>query len=163
MVIMNGAVISFTSKRHTTTDDSTAAAELTEQHLCACDIEGLRNLMQEIGLGLREPTIIYQDNQAAIQIANNRGALAKKTRAMDMRTLAVRNKVEDMKVIPIYCETLMMLADIGTKALDPTRFEILRDAMTGYSLLDAIKQGNVQGYTSMMMRLMKKICEEWQQ
>jgi hypothetical protein len=57
----------------------------------------------------------------------------------------------------------MMLADIGTKALDPTRFEILRDAMTGYSLLDAIKQGNVQGYTSMMMRLMKKICEEWQQ
>jgi hypothetical protein len=119
--------------------------------------------MQEIGLGQKEPTIIYQDNQAAIQIANNRGALAKKTRAMDMRTLAVRNKVEDMKVIPIYCETLMMLADIGTKALDPTRFEILRDAMTGYSLLDAIKQGNVQGYTSMMMRLMKKICEEWQQ
>jgi hypothetical protein len=24
-----------------------------------------------------------------------------------------------------------MLADIGTKALDPMRFEILRDAMTG--------------------------------
>jgi hypothetical protein len=47
---MNGAVISFTSKRHTTTDDSTAAAELTEQYLCACDVEGLRNLMKEIGL-----------------------------------------------------------------------------------------------------------------
>ena len=137
MVMMNGAIISFTSKRHTTTDDSTAAAELTEQHLCACDVEGLRNLMQEIGLVQREPTIIYQDNQAAIQIANNRGALAKKTRAMDMRTLAVRNKVEDMKVIPIYCETLKMLADIGTKALDPTRFEDLRDAITGYEELDA--------------------------
>ncbi len=40
MVIMNGAVISFTSKRHSTTDDSTAAAELTEQHLCACDVDG---------------------------------------------------------------------------------------------------------------------------
>jgi hypothetical protein len=137
MVMMNGAIISFTSKRHSTTDDSTAAAELTEQHLCACDVEGLRNLMQEIGLVQKEPTIIYQDNQAAIQIANNRGALAKKTRAMDMRTLAVRNKVEDMKVIPIYCETLKMLADIGTKALDPTRFEDLRDAITGYESLDA--------------------------
>ena len=137
MVMMNGAVVSFTSKRHTTTDDSTAAAELTEQHLCACDVEGLRNLMQEIGLVQKEPTIIYQDNQAAIQIANNRGALAKKTRAMDMRTLAVRNKVEDMKVIPVYCETLKMLADIGTKALDPTRFEDLRDAITGYQSLDA--------------------------
>jgi len=117
--------------------------------------------MQEIGLDQREPTIIYQDNQAAIQIANNRGALAKKTRAMDIRTLAVRNKVEDMKVIPIYCETLKMLADIGTKALDPLRFEILRDAMTGYALVEAIKQGRIQEYTSLMVRLMDKIAKEW--
>jgi hypothetical protein len=139
---MNGAVISFSSKRHTTTDDSTAAAELTEQHLCACDVEGLRNLMKEVGLEQLEPTVIYQDNQAAIQIANNRGALAKKTRAMDMRTLTVRNKIEDMKVIPVYLETLKMLADIGTKALDPARFEILRDLMTGYGVFDAMKKGN---------------------
>ncbi len=48
-VVMNNAAVSFTSKRHTTTDDSTAAAELTEQYLCACD-EGYRNVMQEMGL-----------------------------------------------------------------------------------------------------------------
>jgi len=163
MVIMNGACISFTSKRHSTTDDSTAAAELTEQHLCACDVEGLRNLMEEIGLKQMEPTIIYQDNQAAIQIANNRGALAKKTRAMDMRTLTVRNKIEDMKVIPIYCETLKMLADIGTKALDPMRFEILRDAMTGYGLWEAIQKGNLYEFVSLMVVLRERIEEEWHQ
>ena len=118
--------------------------------------------MEEIGLKQKDPTIIYQDNQAAIHIANNRGALAKKTRAMDLRTLAVRNKVEDLKVIPIYCETLKMLADIGTKALDPTRFEILRDAMTGYALWKAISQGKVKEYTSLMVRLMEKIAKEWQ-
>jgi hypothetical protein len=150
MVIMNGAVISFTSKRHSTTDDSTAAAELTEQHLCACDVEGLRNLMKEIGLE-QVPTIIFQDNQAAIQIANNRGALAKKTRAMDMRTLAVRNKVEDLKVAPIYCETAKMLADIGTKALDPNRFEILRDLMTGYGVLEAMKKRNWDAVSCLMV------------
>ena len=156
MILMNGAVISFTSKRHSTTDDSTAAAELTEQHLCACDVEGLRNLMEEIGLEQMEPTKIYQDNQAAIYIANNRGALAKKTRAMDMRTLAVRNKVEDLKVIPVYCETTQMLADIGTKALDPIRFEILRDAMTGYGMLGALESGNWNQYSSMFIRLAKR-------
>jgi hypothetical protein len=160
MVIMNGAVISFTSKRHSTTDDSTAAAELTEQHLCACDVEGLRNLMEEVGLKQMEPTTIYQDNQAAIQIANNRGALAKKTRAMDMRTLTVRNKIEDMKVIPIYMETLKMLADIGTKALDPNRFEILRDAMTGYALWRAMRSGKLQEYVSLMVRVMEKFKED---
>ena len=156
LVMMNAAVISFTSKRHTTTDDSTAAAELTEQHLCACDVEGLRNLMEEIGLTQTEPTVIYKDNQAAIQIANNRGALAKKTRAMEMRTLTVRNKVEDMKVVPIYCDTARMIADIGTKALEPTRFEVLRDAMTGYSAWEALKQGRLGEFAVLMVKMMKQ-------
>jgi hypothetical protein len=157
MVMMNGAVISFTSKRHSTTDDSTAAAELTEQHLCACDVEGLRNLMEEVGLEQMNPTTIFQDNQAAIHIANNRGALAKKTRAMEMRTLTVRNKVEDMKVVPVYCETSKMLADIGTKALEPARFEMLRDIMTGYALVVAKAKGNWQAMSSMMLKLAKGI------
>jgi hypothetical protein len=156
LVLMNGGVISFTSKRHTTTDDSTAAAELTEQYLCACDVEGLRNLMEEIGLTQTEPTVIYQDNQAAIQIANNRGALAKKTRAMEMRTLTVRNKVEDLKVVPVYCETARMLADIGTKALEPTRFEVLRDAMTGYGAWEALKQGMLKDFAVLMIQMVKK-------
>jgi hypothetical protein len=131
-VIMNGAAISLTSKRHTTTDDSTAAAELTECYLCACDIEGYRNLMAELGLEQMEPTIIWQDNQAAIQIAMNRGALAKKSRAMDLKVLTLRNKVEDMKCVPIYLKTTEMIADIGTKALDPTLFCYLRDKLCGY-------------------------------
>lgn len=160
LILMNGAVVSFTSKRHSTTDDSTAAAELTEQHLCACDVEGLRNLMKEIGLEQIEPTPIYQDNQAAIQIAINRGALAKKTRAMEMRTLTIRNKIEDMKVIPLYCETLKMLADLGTKALDPTRFEILRDAITGYGLLESWKQGKVKEFAALMVKLIDKMSKE---
>ncbi len=153
MVIMNAAVISFTSKRHPTTDDSTAAAELTEQHLCACDVEGFRNLMKEMGLEQLNPTVIYQDNEAAIHIANNRGALGKKTRAMEMRTLAVRNKVEDVKVVPVYCETTKMLADIGTKALEPTRFEILRDWMTGYGMLKAKTNEKWDEYSVLMIRL----------
>jgi hypothetical protein len=79
--------------------------------------------------------------------------LAKKTRAMDMRTLAVRNKVEDMKIVPVYCETAKMLADIGTKALDPNRFEILRDLMTGYGLLEAMKQGIWKAVSSLMVTM----------
>jgi hypothetical protein len=162
LVLMNGAVISFSSKRHSTTDDSTVAAELTEQHLCACDVEGLRNLMEEVGLGQAGLTIIYQDNQAAIQIANNRGTLAKKTRAMEMRTLTVRNKIEDMKVSPVYCETARMLADIGTKALEPTRFETLRDVMTGYGAWEAFKQGKLKEFTTLVMKMAaKRVKRQW--
>ena len=134
--MLNGAAISFSSKRHSTTDDSTTAAELTEQYLCSCDVEGLRNLMSEIGLHQERPTTIYQDNMPAIQISMNRGALSKKTRAMDMRVLSVRNKIEDGKVLPIYLRTSLMVADIGTKALDRTTFEFLRDLLCGYAAKD---------------------------
>jgi hypothetical protein len=131
-VIMNNAAISFTSKRHTTTDDSTAAAELTVQYLSACDAEGNRNLMQEIGLKQDGSTVIRQDNQAASQIAMNRGALAKKTRAMDMRVMTIRNKIENMKVVSMYLRTSEMIADIETKSLDPKLFAYLRDKQCGY-------------------------------
>ena len=133
IVCMNGAAISFTSKRHTTTDDSTTAAELTEAYLASCDVEGFRNLNEEIGLKNEEPTVLYQDNQAAIQIAMNRGSLSKKTRATEIRTLTIRNKIEDFKIVPIYIETTKMLADIGTKALEPKQFINLRDQVCGYS------------------------------
>jgi hypothetical protein len=55
--MMNGVAVSFTSKRHTTTDESTTPAELKEAYLLACDVEGFRTLMAEIGLKQEEPTM----------------------------------------------------------------------------------------------------------
>jgi hypothetical protein len=133
IVLMNAVAISFTLKRHTTTDDSTTAAELTEAYRASCDVEGFRNLNAEIGLMDEASTILYQDNQAAIQIAMNRGSLSRKTRAKEIRTLTFRNKIEDFKIVPIYIETTKVLADIDTKALDPKQFVSLRDQVCGYS------------------------------
>jgi hypothetical protein len=61
---MNNAAITMTSKRHTTTDDST---------MLVCEIEGFRVLMDEVGLKQDGPTKLYQDNKAAVQVAMNRG------------------------------------------------------------------------------------------
>ena len=130
---LNCAAITMTSKRHSTTDDSTTAAELTEAYLLACEIEGFRNLMSEIGLRQKGPTILYQDNKAAIQIAMNRGSLSRKTRGTDLRVLTLRNKVEDLKVVPIYLNTVDMLVDLGTKSLDPKPFCFQCDMLCGYA------------------------------
>ncbi len=83
LVVMNGAAISFSSKKHTTTDDSTTSAELTELQLCACIVLGFWELLKEIGLEQKDPTVIFQDNQAAIQISMNRGSLSKKQNESD--------------------------------------------------------------------------------
>jgi hypothetical protein len=132
-IVMNRAAITMTSKRHAATDDSTTAAELTEAHSLACEIEGFRTLMSEVGLRPKGPTYLFQDNQAAIQIAMNRGYLSRKTRGTDLRVLTLRNKVEGLKVVPIYLNTKGMLVDLGTKALDPKPFCALRNALCGYA------------------------------
>ena len=73
--------------------------------------------MSEMGLEQKKATVIYQDNEAAIQIAINRGSLSKQSKHMERRILTARNKVEDHQVKPVYCKTEEMVADIGTKAL----------------------------------------------
>jgi hypothetical protein len=74
-----------------------------------------RLLNEEIALKQMEPTVLWQDNQLAIHIAMNRGSLTKKTRALGIRILSIRNKIEDMKVVPHYLKTDKMIADIGRK------------------------------------------------
>ena len=46
--------------------------------------------------------------------------------------MTIRNKIEDMKVVPMYLKICEMIADIGTKALDPKLFIYLRDKLCGY-------------------------------
>jgi hypothetical protein len=91
--------------------------------------------MAEVGLFQQEATVIYQDNQPAIHIMTNRGMMPNKSKAMDIRVMSARNKVEDGKVLPVYINTLKMLADMGTKALDEKQFVFLRDLANGYALV----------------------------
>ena len=57
------------------------------------------------------------------------------SRHIERRVLTSRNKIEDGQVIPIYCETGKMIADLGTKAFGDKQFAYLRDLLTGYSLV----------------------------
>jgi hypothetical protein len=133
--MMNGAVTSLSAKRHTLTASSTCHDELIEFSIAVNRMVGFRNMMCEMGLQQEQATPIYQDNEAAIHIALNRGALSKQSRHIDRRVLASRNKVEDGEVMPKYCVTARMLADIGTKALPDAQFAFLRDLINGYALV----------------------------
>jgi hypothetical protein len=135
MVMMNGALVSMSSQRHTTIDTSTTAAELTEAFLASNDIMGFRNLMTELGFELDGPTVLYQDNQPAIQVVEGERNLGSVTKHMSIRTWKLTERVEDRHVCLEYCGTTDMLADIGTKSLNATQFCYLRDWSTGYALL----------------------------
>ena len=134
-VFMNGAAITFSAKRHTLTGCSTCHDETIEFSIAGNKVAGLRNMMEEMHLAQDRPTVIYQDNEAAIMIAMNRGSLSGQSRHIDRKVLTCRNKIEDGKIIPVYLETARMIADIGTKALGDKQFAYLRDQLTGYSLV----------------------------
>jgi hypothetical protein len=91
--------------------------------------------MVEMGLEQKNATVIYQDNEAAIQIALNRGSLSKQSCHMERRILTARNKVEDLQIKPVYVTTNEMIVDIGTKALPDKQFAYLRDKLNGYALV----------------------------
>ena len=135
LTMMNGGVLQLSAKKHTMTAVSTCHDELIEFSIATNKVVGFRNIMSEMGLSQASATIIYQDNEAAIQIAMNRGSLSKQSRHMERKILTARNKIEDGATLPKYIETTRMLADIGTKALGDKQFAYLRDQLTGYALV----------------------------
>jgi hypothetical protein len=137
IVLMNGAAVSFRSKKHTITAASTCQDEIIEMYEASTDILGLRNLMSELGMYQQNPTLLDQDNKSAIQIANNRGSLGPTSRAIDLKTLSVRNRIEDHQIQTVYCPTPKIIADMGTKALPEEPFCQHRDTMNGYGLVKA--------------------------
>ena len=118
------------------------AAELTEAFLCSIDVVALRNLMAEIGCFQEEPTLIYQDCSPAVSVANDRGSLAKRSKAMDIRVFSIRNRIEDQEVQLKLINTLDMVADVATKGLDAKKFVFFRDLLNGYALVRASQPNN---------------------
>ncbi len=56
---------------------------------------------------------------------------------MDLKVLAIRNRIEDHEVGVEYCMSDNMYADLGTKALGLPKFPRFRDTINGYALVKA--------------------------
>ena len=69
-----------------------------------------------------------------MQVAENRGSLAKRSKAIDIRVFSIRNRIEDDEVQLKLISTLKMIADCGTKALERSQCEVCRDVLNGYAL-----------------------------
>ena len=137
IVMMNGCAVIMKSQKHSLSAPSTCVDELIELYESSTDILGLRNTMAELGMYQQDATKVYQDNKSAIQIANHRGSLGPTSRAIDLKTLSVRNRIEDHQIKTQYCPTALMRADIGTKTLPEYPFCFHRDVINGYALARA--------------------------
>ena len=72
--------------------------------------------MEDLEIKLTEATIVYEDNQAAISIAQNPQHHSK-TKHIDIKHHFVREKVADNIIQLKYCPFNEMLADLLTKGV----------------------------------------------
>lgn len=88
----------------------------------------LRYLLKSINLDIPTPTIIHEDNNGCISIANN-PTDHKRTKHIDVKYHFIREKIEQKEINLIYTPTGQQLADAFTKSLPAVQFLKFRKQM----------------------------------
>lgn len=137
LFVMNGAGISWKSRKQTCVALSTAEAEYVALASAAQETTWLRQLLSDLHHQQHNPTVLYEDNQAAIAISQNTQSHTK-MKHIDIRYHYVREKVLDNTIEIRYCPTEDMPADILTKGLTFEKFAKFRE-LSGVKDLSAFK------------------------
>ena len=84
---------------------------------------------EEIG-----PSLLKEDNTAAIQLMKNGRSNSARTGHIKLRYFFVKQYIDDGSIILEHCPTDEMVADILTKPLQGSHFEYLRSYLLGYEI-----------------------------
>jgi hypothetical protein len=118
---INGAPVSWCSKRQPTVALSSTEAEYMAATQATKEAIWLRRLLADLGHPQAGPTSIREDNQGAISLARNPVHHAR-TKHIDIQHHFVREKVEGGCITLDYCPTNDQIADLLTKPLVFDRF-----------------------------------------
>jgi len=125
-VFMSGAPITWSSRKLNVIADSSALAEYSAASAATKELGFIRNLLNELDVGLQGPFALAVDNTAAIKISEQRG-VTKLTKHFDFAAYRIRDEVERQRVRCIFVDTYDQTADVLTKALDDYAFMRHRD------------------------------------
>jgi hypothetical protein len=98
---------------------STCEAEYVMLCFAGMQVEWLRALLASIGFPQAEPTIVFEDNQAAIGLAMA-PSLSRKTRHIATKFHYTKSLVAKGVIAPTYIDTLLNHADMISKAKFPS-------------------------------------------
>ena len=136
--MMSGAATSWKSRKQTCVALSTAEAEYVALAGATQEATWMRQLLQDLHHEQTEPTVIREDNQSAIAIAQQPNSHSK-MKHIDIRYHFVREKVQDNTIELRYCPTNEMIADILTKGLTYDKFSRLRE-LSGVTDLSVLSE-----------------------
>ena len=122
VTMLCGAAISWASNRQAVVALSSSEAEFYAASASGCDVSYFRNILAQLGLEQKQPTIVFEDNWACIHLSRN-AVLHHKSKHIDVRVYHLRDlcKRGVMNLLKIGTES--MVADTLTKPLPRPAFE----------------------------------------
>lgn len=120
-----GGLVSWATRKQTSVALSSAEAEYVALSVGATEAIWLRMLLRDLHKNLTEPTVIREDNQACIRVAEE-DKPTKRLKHVDVRWHFVRNEIQRGVIKLVYVPTDLQVADIMTKALPGPQFGKLR-------------------------------------
>lgn len=122
-----GNVVSWSSRKQATVSLSSTEAEYIALSECACEGIWLRKLLQELRVNCDEATVLFEDNQSCIRIAEEPKD-HKRMKHINVKYNFIRETITNGEMKLQYLPTEDQLADIMTKALPPKHCK-LRDRL----------------------------------
>jgi hypothetical protein len=123
---VNDSPVSWTSKLQQTVALSTVEAEYMAASAATQEAVHLRNVLEALGEKQILPTVVFCDNQGAIQLTQNPVSHSR-TKHIDVRAHFVRLMCESKIVKFNYVPTEHNVADMFTKPLAATKFALHRN------------------------------------
>lgn len=129
VLMINGIVIAWASKKQTSVALSTMEAEYIAAAMAVKDAVWIKQLLVEIGLWKKDRAITLQvDNQSAIKSMENE-ITSSRSKHINVRYHFIRDVIKRGDVKVNYCPTQQQLADILTKPLQRVTFTRLREQL----------------------------------
>ena len=129
-IILAGAVIAYKTKYQPTVALSSTEAEFAAAAEAGKMILYLRSILYELGFEQHLPTVLFEDNQGALHMANS-GQPTKRTRHMDIKYFALQNWCETDLIKLQQISTKYNISDAFTKNLGRIKFYQQMDVLMG--------------------------------
>jgi transposase InsO family protein len=130
---VGGNIVSWRSKKQTVVARSTAEAEFRSMAHGVCEVLWLRILLTELGLFQDMPLMLYCDNKAAIDIANN-PVQHDRTKHVEIDRHFIKEKLDRGIICMPYVSSTSQIADVLTKGLPEKSFSIFCSKMGLYDV-----------------------------
>ena len=133
---MGKSTVSWCSRKQATVAKSSTEAEYVALSTATQEGIWLRRLLSGLMMDMKNPTLIYEDNQGAIDLSKN-PKYHDRTKHIDVCHHFVRERVASKEISVRYCPTDNMTADILTKGLSTVKYQKFRE-MLGVRNIDRV-------------------------